>query len=195
MVRGSTSVKAPIQRVAFQGEHGAYSDEVIAHVWQGSAQSCPQRDFRAVIREVSTGSVEFGVLPIRNAIAGPVVESEAALAEADDLRVVREILFPIRNCLLALPGARLDTIRTVMSHPMAIAQCKRFFADHPALTPVPGYDTGGAARHVASGRSLTQAAIAGRAAAARYGLTIVLENIDDVPDNRTLFRIVTRKSF
>ncbi len=187
-------MRATPTRVAFQGDYGAYSDEVIAHIWNGSAESCPRYDFRTVVREVRSGAVEFGVLPIRNAIAGIVVESEAALAEADDLTIVREILFPIRNCLLALPGVRLRSIRTVMSHPMAIAQCNRFFSEHPNFTPVPSYDTAGSARRVASGHNSTQAAIAGRAAAARYGLAIILANIDDIPDNRTLFRVVTRKS-
>ncbi len=181
-------------RVAFQGDYGAYSDEVITHIWNGSAKSCPQYDFRSVIRKVRLGAAEFGVLPISNAIAGRVVESEAALAEAHDLIVVKDILFPIRNCLLALPGTTLSSIRTVMSHPMALAQCTRFFSEHPHLTPVRGYDTGGSARQAASGRNPTQAAIAGRAAATRYGLAIILPNIDDISDNRTLFRVVTRKS-
>jgi prephenate dehydratase len=186
-------MKTTATRVAFQGDYGAYSDEVITHIWNGSAESCPQYDFRSVIREVRLGAAEFGVLPIRNAIAGRVVESEAALAEAHDLIVVREILFPIRNCLLALPGTTLSSIRTVMSHPMAIAQCNRFFSEHPKITSVAGYDTAASARQVASGRDPAQAAIAGRAAAHRYGLGIMLPNIDDVRDNRTLFRVVARR--
>ena len=179
--------------VAIQGELGSFSDEAVARYWDGQGSALPQIDCARVIAAVVSGRATHGLLPVENAIAGPVAEAHAAIAAASEVEVVGEIVLPIGQCLLAPPGATLESLRGVYSHPVALQQCARFFEEHPHLRPHEAYDTAGAARDVAARGRWCDAAIAGRRAAARYGLSILLEDISDRPDNETRFRIVARR--
>src|SRR5690606_20989012 len=101
-------------------------------------------------------------------LAGSVVGSYDVLS-GGELEVVGEVVTPIHHCLLGLPGATVDGITHVLSHPVALAQCQRFLQAHPSMEAVVFYDTAGAAREVSRGERRDQAAIAGRGAARRYG--------------------------
>lgn len=177
--------------VAFQGEIGSFSEQAVARWWNGLAVLLPQRDSQRVIDAVDRGAADFGVLPIANTIAGDVVDNRAAIAANARVREEGSLTLDIVQCLLALPGATLATIRTVASHPVALAQCSRFFSRHPHLSPVDSYDTAGAARDVAAHGSLTEAAIASPAAADLYGLEVVCESVSDSAVNRTTFAVVS----
>ena len=135
------------------------------------------------------GEVAYGLLPIENSLAGSVIPSYDVLG-ANELEVVGEVVWPIHHCLLAVAGARLEQIRRVISHPVALAQCTRFFAEHPTLEAVSHYDTAGAAKTVAEGNDLSVAAIAGRGAGELYGLQVLMYDIEDRPDNQTRFLAV-----
>src|SRR5688572_29087047 len=175
--------------VAFQGEPGAYSDEA-AHFWFGDGvETLPRREFRDVARAVMSGEAAFGVLPVENTLAGSVGPALDALLETD-LEIEGEVVRPIRHCLLALPGATTDQLQRVMSHPVALAQCLRFFEERPELQAVAVHDTAGAARLVADGGDATAGAIASEAAAQRYGLTVLARDLQDRPDNSTRFYVV-----
>ena len=173
-------------RVAFQGEHGAYSESAAELLWPG-AECVPCRESVDVVQAVASGAVDAGVLPIQNSIAGVVTATLEALGTSSDVGVVSEVVVPIRHCLLAVPGAALTDIRWVESHPVALAQCGAFFERHPGLEPRAVYDTAGAARDVAAAGDRTRAAVASAAAGARYGLTVLEEGIGDTADNRTRF--------
>jgi prephenate dehydratase len=154
----------------------------------------PLADFDSVVLAVANGQAELGIIPVENSVIGGVRVAQAALAAADDrLVVVAETSYPIRHCLLALPGAAIAAIRTVESHPAALAQCAAYLARH-RLTPRPASDTAGAARDIAADRNFTRAAIAGSEAAERYGLAILDRDIADVADNRTRFVVVAPAS-
>lgn len=175
-------------RVAFQGELGAYSEEAVRRHWLlEPAEPVPLRACADVVRAVEDGTVEYGLLPIENSLAGSVVATYDALAASTRAVVVGECVLPIHHCLLALPGALLDGLATVESHPVAIAQCDRFFERHRWIEAVATYDTAGAARDVSLGGDLSRAAIAGRGAAERFGLELLAADIEDRPDNRTRF--------
>jgi prephenate dehydratase len=180
-------------RVAFQGELGAFSDIGIAQHWQGRAEPVPVREFADVARAVETGRAEFGLLPVENLIAGPVGPSLDVIARATALHTVAETTVAIELCLLALPGATLDTLRRVRSHPVALAQCGAFLRRHPQLAAEPHYDTAGAARDVAAAADPACAAVASRAAAERYGLTVLAAGIGDRRDNATRFVVLARR--
>jgi prephenate dehydratase len=180
-------------RVAFQGELGAFSDIGIAQHWRGAAEPVPMHAFTDVVRAVAAGEVDFGLLPVENVIAGPVRASLAALAAAPSLQVIAETTVAIELCLLALPGAALDTVRRVRSHPVALAQCGAFLRAHPTLAVEPHYDTAGAARDLARAGDATAAAVASRAAADRYGLVVLAAGIGDRADNATRFVVVARR--
>lgn len=177
-------------RVAYQGEAGAFSEEAI-HAWFGSgrARPLPCREFQGIADAVTSGEAELGMLPVENSIAGSVTGAFDVLRRGD-LVVLGEIVQPIRHCLLGVPGAAVTQVRRVTSHPVALAQCMRFLSTLEGAESVAIYDTAGAAREVSERRLPEVAAVAGRGAAERYGLTILAEDIQDRPDNQTRFFIV-----
>jgi prephenate dehydratase len=186
----ATTARKP--RVAFQGERGAYGDEAIGSLWRGHAFPLASWGFDDVVRAVASGKADYGVLPVENAIVGAIAPTAAALRSAPVLTVVDEITIEISHALLALPGATLAGIRSVASHPVALRQCGRFLERHPHLTPHASYDTAGAAREVAAHGRLDEAAIASVMAAERYRLSVIAEDVQDVPRNWTRFVVVAR---
>jgi len=184
---GSGAEGAP--RIAFQGEYGAFSEEAARAWFGGDAATLPCREFREVVDRVVRGEVRYGLLPVRNSLVGSVAPARAALAGAA-VRAVGGVTLPIRQALLGLPGAALAGIRRAVSHPVALAQCGRFFRAHPWIAPTTGYDTAGAARGVAAGGDLSVAAVAGHGAASRWGLEVLVAEIHDRSDNRTHFVVI-----
>jgi prephenate dehydratase len=180
-----------IPRVAFEGEFGAFSEEAIARLWP-DAEAVPTRTVGDVARAVSSGTVDAGIMPVENTLAGGVVAAYDALADTTGLHAVGETILAIRQCLMAPAGATLETIDLVESHPVALAQCSMFLARFPHVRAQPTYDTAGAARAVAGARDPRRAAIASRHAATRYGLVILADHIEDRPDNQTRFLAVAR---
>lgn len=180
-----------LPRVAFQGELGAFSDEAVRLFFGDSAVPRPSRTFVEVGRAVATGEADYGLLPVENTLAGSVVASFDVLG-SEDLQVVGEVIVPIHHCVLGVPGATLKGVHRVHSHPVALAQCTRFFAEHPGIEAVASYDTAGAAKEVAERGEQTEAALAGRGAAERYGLVILAADVEDRHDNQTRFLVVTR---
>ncbi len=178
-------------RVAFQGELGAYSEQAVRqHFGDADAVGC--HEFRDVVEAIIAGAADYAVLPVENTLAGEVPGVADLLRDAR-LDVTSELWLPIHHCLLAGPGSMMATLRSVLSHPVALAQCTRFFAQHPGLSAVPWFDTAGAAKHVARAADQTLAAIASEAAATRCGLEIIERNLEDRADNRTRFAIVTAR--
>lgn len=176
--------------VAYQGEPGAYSEEALLEAFPGGVSPVPRPSFTAVADAVVRGETALGLLPVENSLAGSVVDSYDLLARGD-LTVAAELVHPIHHRLLGVPGARLAGVRRILSHPVALAQCTRFLASSDAWEAVAVRDTAGAARMVAEAGEEHQAAIAGRAAGHRYGLEVLAEEVQDRPDNRTRFFLVS----
>ena len=177
-------------RVGFQGEPGAYSDEAVAAVFPG-AEAVGFATFRLTFDALAMGAVEKAVLPVENSSAGVVQEVSDLLWEtreaAPGLRVVGEHVLPVRHCLLGWPGP----VERALSHPQALAQCDRYLHSRQ-IRSVAFHDTAGAARAVAEQRQPGTAAIASKAAAARYGLYVLAESIQDDSENRTRFVVVDK---
>jgi prephenate dehydratase len=132
------------------------------------------------------------VLPVENTLAGAVVGSLDVIGDASlELCVTGEAVIAIRHCVLGLPGARLERLRQIRSHPVALAQCTRFF-EATRVEAIASYDTAGAAREVQERSDQSVAAIAGEAAADLYGLEVLARNVADRPDNQTRFLSVVR---
>lgn len=178
-------------RVAYQGAPGAYSEEAVVRLW-ADATPVPLRECMDVARAVESGEVNGGVLAVENTLAGSVVASYDALAACQQVVAVAETIISIHHCVLATPGASLPAVRWVESHPVALAQCGRFFDRHPQLEPRATYDTAGSALEVARARDPRRAALAGRIAAAHYGLEILEADVEDRPDNQTRFVAIGR---
>jgi monofunctional chorismate mutase len=174
-------------RVAFQGDRGAYAESAIAEIWRHPVEQIPVPTFTGALRLVDEAEADACVIPVENSIVGRVEAGWQALAAYPGMRVVADAFVPVRHCLLAPQGATLQGLSTASSHPVALAQCGRFFESHPWIKPSKSFDTGGAARDVAEGGDLTHAAIASLAAAERYGLAVLEEGIQDRRDNHTRF--------
>jgi chorismate mutase / prephenate dehydratase len=179
---------APL-RVAYQGVEGSYSHLAAQRRYAGRAGGAlltGHDSFRGAAEAVIAGSSDLALLPIENTTAGSINETYDLLA-AGALHITGEVVSAIEHCLLALPGVTLAELRTVRSHPQALAQCHGLFASHPHLTARADLDTAGAARHVAEANDRTQGAIASAAAATRYGLAIVARGVQSAAGNSTRF--------
>jgi len=174
-------------RVAFQGDRGAYAELAIAQIWRHPVEFVPVSTFTAAVRAVEDGSADACVIPIENSIVGRVDAGWQAIAAKPHIRGVTEARVSIRHCLLAPKGATLEGLRSASSHPVALAQCGRFFEKHDWIKPHKFFDTAGAARDVAERGDPSQGAIAGRSAAERYGLAVLADEIQDTRENFTSF--------
>jgi len=180
-------------RVALQGELGSFSDEAIQQLWGSAAERLPYRDFADVTAAVMSGAADHGVLPTENSIVGSISGSHDALIDAPSLHALGETIVAVHHCLLAAPGTPFESVRSVFSHPVALAQCGRFFADHPQLEISAVYDTAGAAMDVSRVNDPMIAAVASRRAAHRFGLEILRADIEDRSDNQTRFLAIGQR--
>jgi prephenate dehydratase len=177
-------------RIAIQGELGSFSHQAALQM-ESRANIVPCAYSAEVFERVQSGDVGAAVIPIENSLAGSVVEHFDLLLQSD-VHIERESLLRIRHNLIAIPGSALAGVRQVLSHPVALAQCRRFFAQHPAMAPTPFYDTAGSVKHVLAQGDKTAAAIAGQQAVAQYGGEILARGIEDNPANYTRFLFIRR---
>lgn len=179
-------------RVAFQGERGAFSEEAALKLLGPEIELVPQRTFAELYESVEKGEADYVLAPVANSIAGPV-HASLELLQRSPLRTLDEVEIQIEQHLIGCPDATLTNIETVQSHPVALAQCKRFFAEHPRLKPIDADDTAGSVAEIVRRGDATRAAIAGRRAAEIYGARIIRESIQDRPENFTRFVLLAMK--
>jgi prephenate dehydratase len=183
-------------RVAFQGEPGAFSEAAAIQLLGPGITTVPRATFDAVFRAIPENAADALLVPVENSLAGSVVRVYDLMLEnhKDRLTITAETILPIELNLIAVPGASLDKIQSVSSHPMALAQCERFFAQHPLFKRVPAEDTAGSVREVLGRGDKISAAIAGRRAADYYKGVILAEKIQDNSENFTRFVLLRRES-
>ncbi len=177
-------------RIAFQGERGAFSEEAVIKLAGGKVQLVPRPTFESLFSAIPENSADFALAPLENSLAGSVHQSYDLLLESS-LHIIAEVTIPIAHCLIGCPGAKLDAIRVVQSHPVALAQCLGFFVQHPEIQPIASNDTAGSVRQILEKGDASVAAIAGRRAAEYYGGSILLENLQDHPENYTRFVLLS----
>ncbi|MEP6719419.1 MAG: prephenate dehydratase [bacterium] len=173
-------------RVAFQGERGAFSEEAAIELLGERCNRVPRPTFADLFTAIDEGSADYILAPLENTLMGSVHSCYDLLLESS-LGIVAEIIWPISHFLIGCRGASLETIETVESHPVALAQCERFFAAHPHLNRVATDDTAGSVRRVVESGDTTKAALAGSRAASVYGGTILREHLEDHGENYTRF--------
>lgn len=169
-------------KIVFQGEEGAFSHEACLR-FAPDAQPEPLASFEAVVKAAQAGA--DAMLPIENSLAGPV-EAVTALLAGAGLNTIGRFVLPIRMMLIGLPGAGLDELRTVASHPVALKQCRRVIAELK-LQAEPVFDTAGAVRLLARQGDRTRSALASRAAAERWSLPVLRADVHDQAGNATTF--------
>lgn len=184
----STGRDAP--RVAFQGARGAFSEEAAVKLLGAGVRLVPRPTFESLFASVGEGAADLALAPIENTLAGSVQKTYDLLLESP-LRIAAEVVIPVRHFLVGCPGATFEQVRTVESHPVALAQCERFFAAHADLRRLASEDTAGSVREVVRRADQTRAAIAGRFAAETYGGRILRERLEDHQENYTRFVLLT----
>ena len=179
-------LRSGFARVAFQGEAGAFSEEAAIRLLGDDVVTVPRPTFDATFAALASGNVQALLVPIENSLAGSVLRVYDLLL-ARHLWIAAETVLTIEHHLIGCPGASLAGIRSVESHPMALAQCERLFIAHPEWKRVAAEDTAGSVREVTARADRTCAAIAGRRAAERYGGEILPARVQDNAQNFTRF--------
>lgn len=186
---------APL-RVAYQGVEGAYSHLAAQRRYagrDGGALLTGYDTFRGAAEAVHDGTVDVALLPVENTTAGSVPETYDLVAELG-LKLNAEVVSRVEHCLLVLPGTHLEQIRTVISHPQALAQCDAFLRALPHVRLRAEFDTAGSARKVREGGDPSVAAIASETAAGVYGLQVLERGIQTQAGNFTRFVEVAREA-
>ena len=191
-----------MQQVAIQGELGSNSHMAALAMLGASVEVAPCVLSAEVIAEVQRGAVDGAVLPIENSLHGSVAEHYDLLLE-QPLRLDREIVLRVRHNLMAAPGVALSDIRRVISHPVALSQCRASLQalrtelqslrpEKPGLDVLPFYDTAGSVKHVMAEALRDTAGIAPLLAAEIYGAVVLREGLEDHKENWTRFHLVRR---
>jgi prephenate dehydratase len=177
-------------RVAYQGERGAFSETAAQRLLGREIEGIPCDSFDRMFASIGNDEADCCIAPIENSLAGSIhrnydllVQHELDIAAETHLRVVHNLIAP--------RATRIDTIRRVLSHPVALAQCTKFFAAHPHIEPVPVHDTAGGVRLVLERGREDEAGIASENAAQIYDGQILARGIEDNPQNFTRFFLLT----
>jgi len=179
------------KRTGIQGELGAFSQEAARQLLGPRVEVAPYPTFNAVFTALGAGKIHSAVIPMENTLAGSVHENYDHLLHFD-VRIAAETNVRIVHNLIAPPGVRFRDLRKVYSHPVALDQCHKFFAQYPKLERIPFYDTAGSAKMVMEERGPDAAAIASEVAAGIYGGTILKRSIEDDRRNFTRFFLLYR---
>lgn len=177
-------------KVAIQGELGSFSHEAAERMLP-RCTVVPCARSAEVFDRVERGSVGAAVIPIENTLAGTVAE-HADLLVTRGVFVQGEYLLRIEHNVIAAPGVHLRSLRRVLSHPVALDQCRDFFRRHPKIEAVPFYDTAGSVKHVIAEKLQDAAGIAGRQAAREYSGNIIQANVEDDKRNFTRFFLIRK---
>jgi prephenate dehydratase len=177
--------------VAFQGERGSFSEEAAYKLLGRGIRVLPCETFTATFESVTRGRANYCLVPIENTLAGSVYENFDLLL-ANNLHIVSEVSLRIVHNLIALPGTTRKDVRQVYSHPVALAQCGRFFAKNPQVERITFYDTAGSVKMLAERRLPGAAAIASRIAAEVYHARILAAHLEDHRENYTRFFLLSK---
>jgi prephenate dehydratase len=173
-------------RIAFQGARGAFSETAALALLGTKIQLVPCQTFESLFAAITENAADFALAPVENSLAGSVHRVYDLLLESS-FHISGEVVIPISHCLIGCAGSNLADISAVESHPVALAQCERFFAAHPQILKIATDDTAGSVAEVVRRNERTRAAIAGRRAAEVYGGHILAEHLEDHPENYTRF--------
>ena len=173
--------------IAYAGEPGAFAEDAVLAAF-GDVPRIALASFRSVFEAVTAGDAAAGVVPIENVIHGTVRENYDLLVEFD-LAIHGEVMVPVRLCLAALPGQRLEDIERVYSHIQALGQAEMFLRSRPWQL-LSTYNTAGAGKAIAESSERGAAAVLSPRAAALFGLEPLVDEIGDLPGNRTRFLVL-----
>ena len=179
--------------VAIQGERGAFSEEAVYKLLGKKVKVLPRETFPAIFEAVAKGKAKYCLAPVENTLAGSVYENYDLLV-AHQLSIIAEVNLRIVHNLIAFPGTSHTNLRQVYSHPVALAQCTKFFELHPRVERIRYYDTAGSVKMLGERKIPGAAAIASRIAARVYGGRILQRGLEDHRQNYTRFLLLSRRA-
>jgi prephenate dehydratase len=177
-------------KVAIQGERGAFSHQAALRLVRGAEVLACATSVQ-VFEVLESKRASAAVIPVENTLAGPVGEHLDLLLE-HDVFIHAETRLRIEHNLIAAPGTKLKDVRKVMSHPVALDQCRKFFRSHRGISPVSFYDTAGSVKHVMENGLTDTAAIASSQAAKEYGGRVLQSGLEDEKENFTRFFLINK---
>lgn len=178
-------------RVVYQGVEGAYSHEATLRYFGEDADAYHVRTWEDAMRDVETGKADYAVIPIENSSAGAVSDNYDLLIKHQNV-IVAEIFLPVNHALLGLPGASLEDIQVVYSHPQALMQCSQYLNAHENWKQISVENTAVAAKKVIEDQDIHHAAVASEVAGKLYGLSVLAPSINHSKNNTTRFIILAR---
>ena len=181
--------------VAYQGAPGANGDLAARRLMglrRTAVEPVGYRTFDATVAALASGEVDYALLPVENSIVGSIEAASALLLEGR-FTIVDEESWDVRHALAVLPGTTIQSVRRVLSHPVALRQCRRTVVEALGLESVEVWDTAGAAQLVAAGLNGEEAAICPAEAAHEYGLEVLRHDVSDHPENWTRFLLLARE--
>jgi len=181
------------RRAGFLGEMGTFSHRACTQYFGDKVTPVAISSFKDIFEAIKNGENDFGVIPLENSLAGSIHENYDLLMEYD-FKIIGEITLRIMHHLVGHPGAKLEDIRRVLSHPQVFQQCRQFLDAHPQWELVPAKDTATAVKRIKEGGDRSDAAIAGQDAAQIYGMEVIEEGIETNPRNYTRFVVIGTES-
>ncbi len=179
-------------KVSIQGVRGSFHDIVARDKFPGDTEIIEGATFHQVFEDVKKGLVDYGVVAIENSIYGSLLENYDLLLKYD-AKIVGESYLKIRFDLLALPGVKMEDVKEVYSHSMAMAQCEEFLQKHPEMVRIEMDDTAGSGRLIREKGLMNAAAISSSLSAKLYDLRILAKDIGTNRNNYTRFLIISNK--
>jgi len=180
-----------VKVVAFQGEKGAYSEEATTLFFGSSFKTKPFRSLVEVFKAVEEQDLDAGIVPVENSLEGSVNQTYDLLLSSN-LKLSGEIILRVTHCLIANKKMSLKSIKTVYSHPQALAQCRNFL-DNLKCEVIPTYDTAGSVKLIKEKGLMDSCAIASERAAKIYKMKILAKGIEDDKNNYTRFFVLSKK--
>jgi prephenate dehydratase len=184
------NVKQSVKRIAIQGGYGAFHEIAATCYFEGEdIEIVPNDTFHDLFKSVKLREADYGIMAIENSLAGSILPNYSILRESE-MKIIGEIYLRVQQNLVALPGQKIEDIREVFSHPMAILQCQQFFGNYPHIRLIDSIDTALSAREISEKNLSNTGAIASTLAAEKYGLEIIFPGIETNKMNYTRFLIV-----
>lgn len=178
------------KRIAIQGGYGAFHEIAAVHYFEDeNIEILPRNSFRDLMKSLTKGQVDYGIMAIENSLAGSILPNYGLIKDSK-MKIVGEIYLRIRQNLVAIKGQKIEDLKEVYSHPMAILQCQDFFEQYPDIKLIESIDTALSARDIRDKQLQSVGAIASQLAATKYGLEILSESIETNKMNYTRFLIL-----
>jgi prephenate dehydratase len=186
---------AMAKTIAIQGGYGAFHEIAAHHYFSGEEiEILPRNTFRDMVSSLQNRKSDFGIMAIENSLAGSIIPNYNLIINTS-MYIIGEIYLRIKQNLVAMPGVKIEELKEVFSHPMAILQCQDFFDALPGIRVIESLDTAMSAQEISIKKIMDTGAIASKLAAEKYGLEILARSIETNKMNYTRFLILAENGF